>query len=51
MKIQTKRARTIVISLPAAFLKAFVQRTFRGFRFILVQPEKPHTACKVHKLT
>lgn len=26
---------TIVISFPAAFLKAFVHLTFRGFRFIL----------------
>ncbi len=29
------QVRTIVISLPAAFLNAFVHRTLRGFRFIL----------------
>jgi hypothetical protein len=28
---------TMVISLPAAFRKAFVHRTFRGLRFILIR--------------
>jgi hypothetical protein len=34
---QIERMLTMVISLPAAFLNAFVQRTFRGFRFILAE--------------
>jgi hypothetical protein len=34
-KEQGKGERTIVISLPAAFRKDLVHRTFRGFRFIL----------------
>ena len=33
------RALTTVISLPAAFRNAFVQRTFLGLRFILVANE------------
>lgn len=30
-----EEGRTMTISLPAAFRNAFVQRTFRGLRFIL----------------
>lgn len=32
----TRKGLTMVISFPAAFLKAFVHLTFRGLRFILV---------------
>ena len=34
-----RRALTTVISLPAAFRNAFVQRTFLGLRFILIANE------------
>ena len=35
--MENNQIRTITISFPAAFLKALVHLTLRGFRFILTQ--------------
>ena len=37
MTEKSRQIRTITISFPAAFLKAFVHLTLRGFRFILTR--------------